>query len=188
MEPALDGRDDLTVLARNELAGSGPQWSPPLTGGMTVRTMCELAGHTETPQWSPPLTGGMTGEPQPARERRHLAAMEPALDGRDDWGANVANTPNTLPQWSPPLTGGMTGRADRRAPHEIRAAMEPALDGRDDMYTSTTGFGGFVAPQWSPPLTGGMTLVPAVGEMSMMQPQWSPPLTGGMTAREKRAS
>ena len=45
-------------LSRQE-ARAGPQWSPPLTGGMTDLRARPLRRKL-APQWSPPLTGGMT--------------------------------------------------------------------------------------------------------------------------------
>ena len=61
-----------------------PQWSPPFRGGMTVRDRCDADGDAH-------------------------AAMEPALQGRDDGPVAPARAGHELaPQWSPPFRGGMT--------------------------------------------------------------------------------
>jgi len=63
----------------------------------------------------------------------YAAAMEPALDGRDDrMQSGLKGATSEWPQWSPPLTGGMTVPGHTARPGDRRAAMEPALDGRDD--------------------------------------------------------
>src|SRR5579875_2084252 len=85
MEPARNGRDDLTQ-SRDTQIGTGP------------------------PQWSPPVMGGMTLGRRPRRERDpRRAAVEPARDGRDDPMSVAGETrAPRVPQWSPPVRRGMT--------------------------------------------------------------------------------
>ncbi len=114
MEPAVDRRADTFPPGMNDDGTGAPQWSPPLIGGMTTlpRNACQVL---LMPQWSPPLIGGMTGVVLHEPRRVLRAAMEPAVDRRDDvaWGF-VAGTVY-LPRWSPPLIGGMD-RHPRRSP------------------------------------------------------------------------
>ena len=63
-----------------------PQWSPPLSSGMTPGVKISRITQLAAPQWSPPLSSGMTG---------NLLYQ-------------VCRTAE--PQWSPPLSSGMTSR------------------------------------------------------------------------------
>ena len=83
MEPALQGRDDSQWSAAYPATGLQPQWSPPFRGGMTLRQRATVLASTR-PQWSPPFRGGMTDPRFFELAAVILAAMEPALQGRDD--------------------------------------------------------------------------------------------------------
>ena len=83
MEPALQGRDDSQWSAAYPATVLQPQWSPPFRGGMTLRQRATVLASTR-PQWSPPFRGGMTDPRFFELAAVILAAMEPALQGRDD--------------------------------------------------------------------------------------------------------
>ena len=84
-----------------------PQWSPPLDGG-TMKTTWWGTGMEQQPQWSPPRRGGSTGLVNRPGEVERLAAMEPAVEGREH-----------------PVYRGAGHPAGRPA------AMEPAVEGRE---------------------------------------------------------
>ena len=83
MEPALQGRDDLVPPPLVTIRIRLPQWSPPFRGGMTGGGGVAI-DYVFWPQWSPPFRGGMTALAVAVRVARAEAAMEPALQGRDD--------------------------------------------------------------------------------------------------------
>ena len=137
MEPALQGRDDVVPSTVVRPFCTLPQWSPPFRGGMTNSYWLDLA-RSELPQWSPPFRGGMTSPPLGARHVPIHAAMEPALQGRDDDRSRRRGLRSDAHAAMEPA---LQGRDDSHLPNvaDVRtaAAMEPALQGRDD--------GGFVA-------------------------------------------
>ena len=83
MEPARHGRDDEDLVIASPTGVGLPQWSPPVTGGTTLRPLVAFFDEVQ-PQWSPPVTGGTTPDPHPSVKR------------------------HSEPQWSPPVTGGTT--------------------------------------------------------------------------------
>ena len=91
-----------------------PQWSPPLSSGMT-REQAIAGPALNLPQWSPPLSSGMTS------------------NGITDALLKL------LPQWSPPLSSGMTLSAPWRRILRYAAAMEPAAQQRDDCRSRRRG-------------------------------------------------
>ena len=155
MEPAVDRREqpvrrpaasDLTMLAAMEPAvEGGTQLAAPLRS----RERCDM------PQWSPPLIGGSSAGLLAGLTRSHPAAMEPAVDRREQpraagrrqrqwppqWsppsiGGNSQATRTWasgtyLPQWSPPLIGGNRSCHPAAMPYRQAAAMEPAVDRRE---------------------------------------------------------
>ena len=84
------------------------------------------------PQWSPPLSRGMTPACPPGNVRRITAAMEPAAQQRDDFADWREKRDAARPQWSPPLSSGMTAANFPGTEHVTGAAMEPAAQQRDD--------------------------------------------------------
>src|SRR5216683_2531430 len=88
MEPALGERDDLPVGPASPGNGLGPQWSPLLVSGMTLKPLYG-SSRMLSPQWSPLLVSGMTCHDFPAVAVLELAAMEPALGERDDFAGGV---------------------------------------------------------------------------------------------------
>ncbi len=60
-------------------------------GGMTGRRPAEVAAGT-LPQWSPPVMGGMTRTQAVIRYVKVAAAMEPARNGRDDSPSRSASS------------------------------------------------------------------------------------------------
>ena len=59
MEPAAQQRDDFSPWTTST-PHSPPQWSPPLSSGMTLQQVAVTLGAVLLPQWSPPLSSGMT--------------------------------------------------------------------------------------------------------------------------------
>ena len=108
-----------------------PQWSPPLIGGSTARSLTDRCPGKQ-PQWSPPLIGGSTGPVDRVAGPRELAAMEPAVDRREHTHGTDVFVGDSV------------------------AAMEPAVDRREHLK-DTTCDRRFRPPQWSPPLIGGST-------------------------------
>ena len=68
---------------QNPETEEGPQWSPLLRSGMTWPGGGFIAERL-TPQWSPLLRSGMTHLRPRRHPVRHLAALEPAPQERDD--------------------------------------------------------------------------------------------------------
>ncbi len=114
--------------------GRGPQWSPLVKSGMTVKQVRAAGRHALAAM-------------EPAREERddppgrrpacpptREAAMEPAREERDDAYSRVfGHALQVGPQWSPLVKSGMTWHVQQpRRPRGHRAAMEPAREERDD--------------------------------------------------------
>ncbi len=85
-----------------------PQWSPPVSGGMTRSTSAECLRHP-TAAMEPALHGqDDSADAAAARHPAVLSTMEPAVDRRDDAQIAEQIALVNLPQWSPPLIGGLT--------------------------------------------------------------------------------
>ena len=165
MEPTGDGRSDPDLAVVNSSGQGVPQWSRPVTVGVT-KSRSSLTSHWLPPQWSRPVTVGVTRGHRSGATLRELAAMEPTGDGRSDGRILLAVAP--LPA----------------------AAMEPTGDGRSDELAISWPPSP-CPPQWSRPVTVGVTSAPwHVRTMGRDQcrlvrsPQWSRPVTVGVTAPE----
>src|SRR5450759_4113707 len=150
MEPARQGRDDLTDMELMQLAAMlEPQWSPPVRGGTTGTNPNHETGISHAAM-EPARQGRDDGIPHP----RHAMTLvrrngaRPSGAGRpgprcsrlaSDYGGNGARPSGAgrpgsavrtaqsaaMPQWSPPVRGGTTGRAHLSHMVNKDAAMEP---------------------------------------------------------------
>ena len=134
---------------------------------------------TCTPQWSPPFRGGMTSPGYKLAEYLAGAAMEPALQGRDDIKDSRLSACVCTAAMEPALQGRDDVRLVVGGASRTRAAMEPALQGRDDALQCHLDILHRRLPQWSPPFRGGMTLN---GETA-----WPDPILGRNGARPSGA-
>ncbi len=154
-EPAQYGRDDEDV-ALERIYITGPQRSPPSTGGTTwprrrPPSRCRRLNGAR------PVRAGRPARSTAAPTGRRIASTEPAQYGRDDdaveapevkpedspqrsppstGGTTCSNialpTTAELPQRSPPSTGGTTRHGGRDGYRKRGASTEPAQYGRDD--------------------------------------------------------
>ncbi len=67
--------------------GFVPQWSPPLKGGMTLRSLRQ-SWHAIAAAMEPASEGRDDPPARVGAERQQPAAMEPASEGRDDFFGN----------------------------------------------------------------------------------------------------
>src|SRR5579875_2691084 len=150
MEPARNGRDDLTQSRYSQIGTGPPQWSPPVMGGMTLGRRRRRERDPRRAAMEPARNGRDDDRDRLPGHVDREAAMEPARNGRDDpmIVAGETGAPR-VPQWSPPVMGGMT-------------------------WLSVTLLASVSWPQWSPPVMGGMTGYPAsswrVNDAAAMEP------------------
>ena len=84
MEPGPHGREEGSATWAAWSPFSLPQWSPALTGRLTISTRQASKGPFSLPQWSPALTAGKRRQGAGAPAEHDRAAMEPGPHGREE--------------------------------------------------------------------------------------------------------
>jgi hypothetical protein len=158
MEPAGKSAGRLRRRRCTRAGAFRPQWSQPVIGGTTLRSLVTASRQCILPQWSPPPTGGNTCHGEALLGHGDVAAMEPAAERRE-------------PSCHLCLACGWR-----------RAAMEPARDRREHVEPDRRRHRNLGTPQWSPP--NGESAFSRIARSSCgVMPQWSPLVIGGTTHR-----
>jgi len=184
MEPVLGGRDDASrtrvLRAINACRNGARPWRTGRRPGILEYYPTAGAG----PQWSPSLADGTTVRGTIIPYCNHPAAMEPVLGGRDDPPVKRA-CPEMVAAAMEPVLGGrddLPGRESRSCTYA--AAMEPVLGGRDDGLTwhSTWWKSWSLRRNGARPWRTGRRGYLIGGDVQALGPQWSPSLADGTTA------